>query len=85
MHYSYFGSAFITLNAVVCVDSLTKTKTDSVYEFLRLPLSQVTIPHANYAKLVNTTSRIMIIRKICPSSLWNNKRLSAQEEEPQTV
>lgn len=77
MHHSYFGAAFITLNAVVCTDSLTKTEADSMFDSLRLLLSQVTIPHSNYAKLVNTTSRIMVIRKICRSSHWNNKRLSA--------
>lgn len=70
--------ALVPLNTVVCAASLTKTEADSVYEFRRLPLSQVTIPHANYAKAVNTTSRIMIIGKICPSSLWNNKHFSSQ-------
>lgn len=46
----------MALKPVVCVVSLSETIAGSVYGFLRLPLSQVTLPHANSGKAVNMTS-----------------------------
>lgn len=81
MCHSYFCVALIALNAVVCADPSDKDKTgECVCEWRGLPLSRVTTPRANYANTVNTTSRITIIRKICPKSLWDYEGLESKNE-----